>query len=84
MKAAFRNLPIRPQDWKWLVMKAKHPTTGKTYYFYGKCVPFGLAISCCHFQKVSDAIEVILKFRSGHESNNYLDDFLFIAWPKVV
>ena len=29
MKSAFCNLPIRPEDRRWLVMKAKHPTSGK-------------------------------------------------------
>ena len=40
MQSAFHNLPIRPQDRKWLVMKAKNPEDGKFYYFVDKCFTF--------------------------------------------
>ena len=63
MKSAFRHVPIRQEDWRWLVMIAHHPVTGQKYYFYDKCVAFGSSISCCHFQRVSNAIEHILYFR---------------------
>lgn len=39
--AAFRHVPIRVQDFKWLVMKAEHPITGEVYYFVDKALPFG-------------------------------------------
>ena len=37
--SAFRLLPIRPEDWPLLLMKAEHPETGKIYYFVDKCLP---------------------------------------------
>ena len=37
MKSAFRNLPIRKEDWCWLVMMARHPTTGDKWFFVDKC-----------------------------------------------
>ena len=77
MKSAFKNLPIRPEDWCWLIMKAKHLVTMETFYFVEKCVPFGGSISRCHFQRFSDAVEWILFYKSGDRTNNYLDDFLF-------
>ena len=79
MKSAFRNLPIRPQDWGWLVMMCKHPRNGKKYYFIDKALPFGSSFSCCHFQRFSDDVEAILRHRTQKKSNNYLDDFLMIA-----
>ena len=79
MKSAFRNLPIRSQDWRWIILKAEHLRTGQTWFFANKCVPFGSSFSCSHFQRVSDGIEAILKYKTGRESNNYLDDFLLIA-----
>ena len=37
MKSAFRNLPIKPGDWKWLTMMAKYPKSGVKYFFVDKC-----------------------------------------------
>ena len=64
MKSVFRNLPIKPEDRKWLVMKAVDPADGVTYYFMDKCLPFGASISCTHFQRVSNAIAHIFNWRT--------------------
>ena len=32
LKLACRNLPVRNEDWKWLVMMARHPVTKKRYF----------------------------------------------------
>ena len=84
MKSAFRNLPIRPQDWRWLVMMATHPISKKKLYFYDKNSQFGASISCSHFQRVSNAIEWIIRHRTGRRSINYLDDFFLITLEKLV
>ena len=60
-------------------MKAESPFDGRIYYFIDKCLPFGVAISCAHFQAFLDAIAHIVKFKTKQENVNYLDDFLFIA-----
>ena len=75
LKSAFRQLPIGPDDWRWLIMKAKHPMSGKTYYFVNKCLAFGSSISCCHCQIFSNGLQWIFQHRSGRKANNYLDDF---------
>ena len=80
--SAFRHLPIRPEDWCLLVMKAESPLDGKTYYFVDKCLPFGHTISCALFQKVSDAIAFLVRRRTQKDNVNYLDDFLFAALLK--
>ena len=82
-KAAFRNLGIRPQDFWLLVMKAKSPIDGKYYYFVDKALPFGASISCSHFQRVSNGIAHIIKYRARKANINYLDDFLFAALMKL-
>ena len=84
MKSAFRHLPIRKQGWCWLVIMARHPTMDLKYYFAEKCLPFGHSISCSHFQRVSNGIQAIFMHRTGHRANNYLDDFLFVAWTRLV
>ena len=84
MKSAFRNLPIRPCDHKWLVMKVHNPRDSKFYYFVDKCLLFGASISCSHFQRVSNAIQYIFQFRTNSEADNYLDDSLFIALLKIM
>ena len=64
MSSAFRHLCIRPEDWSWLVMKAKCPANGKLYYFFDKCLPFGAAISCALFQAFSDAVAHLVMNRN--------------------
>ena len=78
-KAAFRNLGIRPQDFWLLIMKAKSPIDGKFYYFLDKALPFGASISCSHFQRVSNGVAHIVRFKTKKANVNYLDDFLFAA-----
>ena len=83
LTSAFRILGIRPDDWCWLVMKAEHPITGTIYYFVDKCLPFGHAISCALFQKMSDAMEWVFRYKSSKESINYLDDFFLCRCSKA-
>ena len=52
-------------------------------FFIDKCLPFGAAISCAHFQKVSDAIACLVKVRTKKDLFNYLDDFFFTALMKI-
>lgn len=40
--AAFRQVPIRKQDFRWLLMKAEHPLMGENFFFVEKCCPFGV------------------------------------------
>ena len=79
MKSAFRNLCLRRQDWKWMILMAESPIDGSTYFFVDKCLPFGASISCSHFQSFSDVISHIIRVKSKKDNVNYLDDFLFVA-----
>ena len=79
MKSVFCNLGVLRKHWRWLVMKAQSPIDSKLYYFVDKCLPFGTAISCLHFQAFSNAVAHIIKYKTKQENVNYLDDFLFIA-----
>ena len=82
MKSAFRHLPLKVSQFCLLLMKAKNPKDGKTYWFIEKCLPFGSSISCKIFQDFSDSIAFIVQKKAGKENINYLDDFLFIALLK--
>ena len=84
MKSAFRNLGIKMEHWKFLVMKAKSPIDGKMYYFVDKCLPFGASISCSHFQRFSNAVKHIVRWRTKQDLLNYLDDYLFAALRKLL
>ena len=79
LSAAFRHFGIKKEHWKFLVMKAKDPRTGKTFFFVDKCMPFGAAISCSHFQRFSNALSHIVKYFTEYENINYLDDFFFVG-----
>ena len=84
MKSAFRNLGIKKSHWKFLIMMAESPIDGNIYYFVDKCLPFGAAISCAHFQAFSDAVAHIVKVKTKADNVNYLDDFLFVALLKAI
>ena len=77
LTSAFRILGIRPEDWFLLVMKAENPKDNKIYYFVDKCLPFGHALSCALFQRMSNAIEWVTRWKTGKEAINYLDDYFF-------
>ena len=47
------------------------------YFFTDKNFSFGVSISCSHFQRFSNAVAAIFRYKTGKKSNNYLDDFLF-------
>ena len=83
MSRAFRNVPLKKNQWFLLVMKAEHPITGVTYYFIDKCLPFGSSISCAIFQRVSNTIVHIVKWKTKKGLVNYLDDYFFAALYKA-
>ena len=64
-------------------MSAQDPRTRKWYFSVDKCLPFGVSISCAHFQRVSNAIKHITQYQTGSPLTNYLDDFLFYALSKM-
>ena len=83
--SAFRIVPISPKQRQYMVLMAKHPTTGIHYFFIDKCLPFGSSRSCRIFQEFSDALRAIAEYRMiavaifSPALTNYLDDFLFMA-----
>ena len=78
MQSAFRNLGIRVDQLKLLILAAWFPLDHRLYYFVDKCLPFGASISCSHFQRVSNCISHIVQVRClGKPNINYLDDYLF-------
>ena len=82
MKAAFRNVCIRKQDFWLLILKCKNPRDNKVYYFVDKCLPFGHSISCKLFQEFSNSIAHVVMKRTGKQIINYLDDYMFSALFK--
>ena len=65
VQSAFRNLSMKKEHWKYLVMKARSPFDGKWYYFFDKNLPFGGSISCSHYQRVSNAVAHLVKYKTG-------------------
>ena len=70
-------------------MATKHPSTGVTYFFVDKCMPFGHSISCAIFQRISDRLAHLARFTVRDKVqrdplSNYLDDFLFMALTKIL
>lgn len=77
-RAAFRQLPISPQDYQLLVMKAEDPDTGETCYFIDKVVVFGSSKSCRIFSDFAASLAHIARHldKYGRRPNEYLDDVL--------
>ena len=93
LSSAFSILPLKKGCYCWLVMKAVDPKHNKVKFFIEKCLPFGVSISCSHYQRFSNTLKHILKWRINHDSGrtsfgkeitNYLDNFLFLAFSKLV
>ena len=80
LKSAFRLVPLKNSQIKWLCMKAINPRTKVYQYFVDKSLPFGASISCALFTKFSDSLRHLSEYVSGRYTiTNYLDDFLFIS-----
>ena len=83
MMSAFRNLGISPQHFKYLLMVARSPLDGKWYMFLDKALPFGAAVSCCHFQRFSNSIAHVVRVTTSKSPVNFLDDIFFVAVLRV-
>ena len=85
MRSAFRQVPLKVEDFCIVLMKATCPKDGQVYWFVDKCLPFGSSISCKIFQDFSSSISHIVAWKAGGDVNvNYLDDFLFIEYIRSV
>ena len=84
LMSAFRILPVSPQSWKWLILKACHPLTNKTFFFVDKNTPFRAGSSCANFQHFSCALRHITEVKAQRTDviTNYLDDYLFVDLTK--
>ena len=82
MSMAFRQDPLRVEQFNLMILKATHPKTGVTYFFADKALPFGCAESCAIFQAISDGIAFLVMARTNKVTINYLDDYFFVAWFK--
>ena len=80
LTSAFKILPIKRSQYKWLVMKANHPITNKVMFFVEKTLPFGASSSCFLFQSFSNSLKFLIERITGKQFQvtNYLDDYLFI------
>ena len=79
MVSAFRQLGVKPSQFRLLLLKAVSPLDGRIYFFAEKALAFGTSISCSHFQRTSRALSHIVKFRTRRNNVCYLDDFYFCA-----
>ena len=73
IKDAFRLLPISPSCYPLLLMHFQGS------YFYDKCLPMGLSISCNYFERFSSALEWVVRSSLQFSSIvHVLDDFFFV------
>lgn len=75
LKSAFRQCPVRPDDWHLLGLK------WRDQFYFDKCLPFGLRSAPFLFDQVAKAIEWIARQRGAIHLVRYLDDFLTFGMP---
>ncbi|XP_053398262.1 uncharacterized protein LOC128556673 [Mercenaria mercenaria] len=74
IKSAFRLLPVNPTDFHLLGMKVDN------MYYFDKCLPMGLSLSCALWEKVSTFLHWLVTEVTGLETlDHYLDDFIFVG-----
>ena len=75
LKAAFRMVPVHPDDWELLGM------CWREQLYVDRCLPFGLRSAPYLFNQIATAVEWIMtnNYRMSHLLH-YLDDY-FLAGP---
>ncbi len=77
IKRAFKNLPIKKDQWYLMGFKFQDK------FFVHTQVPFGVAASCQLFEKVAHCLQWILTKITGHPFiDHYLDDFYLLERTK--
>ena len=81
IRSAFRVISGWPSNWRWTILKATDPRTGKDMFWVDKNLPFGSSVSCSLFQRFSNCVEHIVEVLMGRPMlvTNFLDDYLFVA-----
>jgi len=74
IQEAFRIIPMSPDVYHLLGFKFNG------YFYYDKCLPMGLSISCALFEKLSCALTWVAQNKfSTTPISHILDDFIFIS-----
>ena len=72
---AFRTIPIHPSCYHLFGF------TWNSDFFYDRCLPMGCSESCRIFERLTCALQWVLKTRGVMAVSHILDDFIFIAPP---
>lgn len=82
--SAFSHLPVRKEDWNLMVMRARCPKDGQTYYFISKVIGFGHSISCRLFSEFMEAVTYVAGTRCTQgQPIYYLDDVICIDGSEL-
>lgn len=77
IEAAYKQIPVRPQDWHLLGFKWR----GK--YYHERVLPFGLTSSCALWELYATALQDMLERIAGIGCViHYVDDFLIVTQSK--
>lgn len=77
LKAAYRNVPVRPDDRHLLGLQWKESV------FVDANLPFGLRSAPAIFTAVADALASIIKGRISSWLDHYLDEFVIVGSPAT-
>ena len=76
LKAAYRNVPVHPDD-RWLL-----GMVWEDQLFVDTTLPFGLRSAPMIFSAVADGLEFMIRQAGVKDVDHYLDDFVLVGPPK--
>ena len=78
LKAAYKQLPLHPDEQRKAVLALKSPADGQVYGFVCRTLPFGASASVMHFNRVSLLLQRILQ-ELKIVASCYYDDYPVVA-----
>ena len=74
-EAAYKQLPLRPQDQAYAITALKHPTNGRRFGFVSRTLVFGDTAAVLHYNVFSRLITALVNRMLGIPPICFFDDF---------
>ena len=74
-KAAYRQVPLHPEELRLAVVVFRHPETKQLVFFVHRALPFGFVASVTQYNRISQAIAFLANRVLLVPVDNYFDDF---------
>jgi hypothetical protein len=82
LSAAYRSIPIRKENYQLTGLQWRFSELNSTVNLFDSRLPFGAAMSCAIFQRITDSIARIM-YRKGFIVLCYIDDMLCVGESEL-